>query len=275
MLTASTADCRAAYDALRYKEAALACQAALPQAPDAQLPELYRLLGLSLAALGDGARAQSAFESLLALDPSSTLAQDYSPKIRASFDAAKARSSAHAARLEAAPVRAPRAGEPLTLEVSIEDGPAHPVTRVSVKGSGTPLTSSPRATPPELTRVELAPPPSPATLELEVGALDLFGGRLASRTIQVAVREAPSKRAGWKKPWPWLGAAAVVGVGGATMGWLGQREGSQALAQTFADDADRLAQRSHAMTTGANVAFGIAGAAAIAAGIAWWSGEHP
>src|SRR3954470_8100084 len=90
LLSATPDECREAYAAVSYREAATACLAVLSTAPAAELPGLYRLAALSLAALGDEEQAFRLFSSLLAMDPSAQLDPSLSPKLRASFDRAKA-----------------------------------------------------------------------------------------------------------------------------------------------------------------------------------------
>src|SRR4051812_12317543 len=85
LLAATPDDCRAAYDAVKYRDAAKLCAEAVPTAPAEKLPEVYRLLGLSHAAIDEPQVAQAAFVSMLTLDPAATLPESYAPKVRAPF----------------------------------------------------------------------------------------------------------------------------------------------------------------------------------------------
>src|SRR5262245_38413730 len=96
MVLATPDDCREAYAAVNYRMAAEACLSAIPSAPPDQLAGLYRLAGLSVAALGDSKRAQSLFDSWLALDPKAALDASVAPKLRAPFESARRAGSAPA-----------------------------------------------------------------------------------------------------------------------------------------------------------------------------------
>lgn len=259
---ANAAECRASYDALRYREAALSCQAAIATAPGAALPELYRLLGLSLAALDEKAGAQDAFVSLLVLEPSATLSEAYSPRIREVFEAARRLVDATPIALD---VRAPesvRVGVPVALEVTVVDGEAAPVQRLLAES---PAGSAAAARVPgeQRTTLQLDAPLVSGPWNIRVAAVDRFGGSLAQKALTLEVSPVRAPRPfllTWK---PWLGAAAVVGAAGAASGWHGQALGNSARGAPFADDAYGLAERGRTWTTGANVAFGVAGALAV------------
>ena len=60
-LTVTPSQCRDAYDRMDLATAVQRCQAAITEASPAQMGELYRLLGLAYAALGDEERARAAF----------------------------------------------------------------------------------------------------------------------------------------------------------------------------------------------------------------------
>ncbi len=82
---------RTAIDEARFDEAMQFLLTALESGknPAAAMPELYRLLGTAAAALGQEDNATLYYRSWLALDEKAWLPADASPKLRASFDAAK------------------------------------------------------------------------------------------------------------------------------------------------------------------------------------------
>src|SRR3954466_6711243 len=105
LATASVDECRAAYEAVSYREAAKACAEAVPKTPPEQLPEVYRLLGLSNAALDETDLALAAFVSLLTLDAAATLPDSYAPKVRAPFMQARKLGAGTPAKLTARAAR--------------------------------------------------------------------------------------------------------------------------------------------------------------------------
>lgn len=259
LLGATPGSCRAAYQEVRYPEAARECRAALATAAMAELPELYRLLGLSLSASGDHAGAQAAFVSLLTLDPAASLPGDYSPKLRADFDAARERGAGNSVKLELRAPEKPTVGVALELEVSLDDGRAKPVTELSVKTPDGVQTLARDAA-----RVTLPAASAPGPYEVTVLALDTFGTALGSRKTTLEVREI------YRRPlllkWPvWLGAAAVAGAAGGGLGLASRLTAPQIQKAMWADEQYAAQQAANAYAISADVLFAVAGALAITA----------
>ncbi len=259
VLTATPDDCREAYAAVNYKEAARLCVEVLSEAPRGELPGLYRLAGLSLAAVGEEERAFGLFVSLLAMDPHVQLDAALSPKLRAPFERAQRLRAGAKLTLSASSPRA-REGRPLQLEVQVDDGPGRPVTEVALKRDGKSQALA-RAEPTVFT---LAPAPA-GKLSLELTGLDRFGGRLATVPFELQVAAAARPRSGllsWKV---WAVTAAVVLVGATVSGVVSRQLFSDAGQQHYAADAAAKLSQSNAAALGADVGFGMGGALGLGA----------
>lgn len=260
VLSATPDDCREAYAAVNYKEAARVCVEVLSEAPRGELPGLYRLAGLSLAALGEDERAHGLFISLLAMDPQVQLDPSLSPKLRAPFEKAKQARRAEALKLDAAAVPAKvREGKPFAVDVEVRDGAGKPVTEVQLKRDGK-LMAAARADP---TRFELGAAP-PGKVSLELTALDKYGGRLAALPfeLEVTARSTRSAALSWKL---WAVAAAVVLVAATVSGVVSNQLFDSAGRQHYASDADSKLALSNAIAIGADVGFGVGGAMGLGA----------
>ncbi|MBL8955577.1 MAG: hypothetical protein JNK82_32680, partial [Myxococcaceae bacterium] len=149
--------CREHYAALRYRDAIVSCTDAL--AATADRGELYRLIGLSLAGVGEIDKARRVFAALLALEPGAALPGGLSPKLTAPFEAARA---------DATPVLLGATRDADELIISITDGASRPVAELRVGSS-------------RMARTERTRAPAGA---VRVTALDVLGGELAS--VEVA-----------------------------------------------------------------------------------------
>jgi hypothetical protein len=253
VLAATPDDCREAYAAVNYKDAARICVEVLSDAPTGELPGLYRLAGLSLAAVGDDDRATVLFESLLAMEPNIRLDESISPKLRAPFDQAQRERKGAGLTLEPSVAKA-IAGKPLELSVAVKDGPGHPVTELALRRGGQ-QRSVARADP---TRFSLEPAPA-GKLALQLTAVDRFGGRLLNLPFALDVAAAPVPRGGllsWKV---WAVAAAVV-LAGATVSAIVSRQAfTDAGQERYASDAASKLALSNGTAVGADVGFGAGG----------------
>jgi hypothetical protein len=260
VLTASPDDCREAYAAVNYKEAARVCVEVLSEAPRGELPGLYRLAGLSLAAVGEDERAYGLFVSLLAMDPQVQLDPALSPRLRAPFEKAKQARGGEALKLGAktAPAKL-REGKPFAVDVEVRDGAGRPVTELQLKRDGKSQAAA-RADP---THFELGAA-TPGKLTLELTALDKYGGRLAALPFELDVA-AVQPRGGllsWKL---WAVAAAVVLVGATVSGVLSGQFFDAAKKERYASDAASKLALSNGLGIGADVGFGVGGAMGLAA----------
>ena len=250
-LAATPDECREAYAAVNYRDAAQACEAVLSTASPAELPGLYRLAALSRAALGDSERAAALFSSLLALDPDVQLDAAISPKLRAPFERARARRGTTKAELRLTPAAVTPEGA-VSLSVEVADGPSRPIVAIIGHAAGAPV-RVPREDP---TRVSLiVQGGGPASVR--VGGYDRFGGELALAMLEVrAPAEAP-RRLSWK---PWAVAAGVVLAGAVASAVSSTLLFDQAKSQRFASDAATKLELSHATALGADIGFGVGGA---------------
>jgi hypothetical protein len=260
LLTAAPANCRQLYQDLRYREAIAACREALPRATAGELPELYRLLGLSFAAVNDHPSARQAFTSLLTVDPAAALSGEYAPRIRADFDAARASGAGASVKLSATPTSALQPGVPLELNVQLDDGPAAPVAEVHVH-SGSEDAVVPRG-PAMHASLKAVDQLGPRVLELV--ATDALGGRIGAWSTSLEIAAAPGR--GVLRSWALWGALAVgFGGAGTAFGFLSRSDGSAAVNATFADDRLRLQQQANTFALTADVGFALAGALVITA----------
>lgn len=266
LLAASSPDCRQAYEELRYREAVERCSQALPTLSREQRPEAYRLLALSLAALGDHAAATQAFVSLLALDPAATLASSYAPRIRADLEEARRSGGGAPVRLELRALAPTLSGAPIKATLEIDDGPARPVTELSVDGG-------PRISRHSAERVELSAQQEPGPRAVELVAFDRFGGRLAEEQATILVA-APAPASLLRSPVLWGGASVAAAAAGGILGAVALS--SQALAQSdhFADEAAAHEARGNREAIAADVCFGAAGALAVAAIVLFALGDE-
>jgi len=260
VLSTTPDDCREAYAAVHYREAAQLCVEVVPTAPPGELAGLYRLAGLSLAALGEDERAFQVFSSLLALEPKLELDASISPRLRAPFDRARAARAGAAVVLRPTPVKPLKENEPVALDIAVDDGPGHPVQRLQVNGPQGSTTAA-RADP---TSVQL--PPAPAgPLTLELNGYDVFGGRVASVSSRFEVTGRAPERpllASWKV---WTAVGAVVLAGALVCGVSSRVLGTSAQQQHF--DSDRVAEGQLAgdLAITADVGFAVGGVAALLA----------
>ncbi len=249
LLAATPSDaCREHYAALKYRDAIAACTDALAAAGDRA--ELYTLIGLSLAGVGEAEKARRVFAALLLLKPDAALPPGLSPKLRAPFDAAKA---------DAAPIgfSATRDGDEVVIALS--DGPSRPVAELRVGAQRVARSDRVKA------------PPGP----LRVGALDVLGGELASVDVAetapapapvaaVVAEPAPSVSSrpallSWKV---WLVTSIVAAVvGGSALAWAAVTY-PRARAEEWADAAAGLHGEAQRAQVVAGVGFGFAGLAA-------------
>jgi hypothetical protein len=113
----SLADARKAVDEIRYDDARELLVQALKQGGNRpeELVEIYRLSAATAVVLGPADLAEQYYRRMLALDPSATLPQDASPRLREPFVAAQAYMAAQQ-RFEAKATRAAKG-----IEVTIVD----------------------------------------------------------------------------------------------------------------------------------------------------------
>jgi hypothetical protein len=261
VFAATPADCTRAYEGLRYEEGIGLCQAALSSAAKDQLPDLYRHLGLSFAALGQPDRAEAAFVSLLTLEPGTSLDASLSPKLRAPFEAARRHGTRQPISLRLLMPEAAYGGEAVRVSVQVDDGLGHPIVAFTATLSGGTRTQ-PRVGGAAL--FEIPVPLGTGDHPLTVRAVDRFGGTLAIASGVVRI----VSRRGWPLSWQlWTGVAAGVLAGATVAGAASQNIGNAANERDYADEAHAGRLQSERLATGANIGF-VAGAALL--GWAGW-----
>lgn len=229
-----------------------------------------RMAGEVEAALGDDAAAREHFATWLYLDPKAKLADGLSPKITAPFDDARASTGALVVD-----VTLTRTGDGVTVTLVTSD-PLALVRGFEARGGGAAASG-------EGLEATLATT-DPSGFEVTVEVVDERDNQIAVRTVVAEPVEAAEKpvasgggghgEAGWPTPlrWPtWAGLALVAaGTGGYFSYRVGQAEDDlDALnadpgAHT-ADEARAIQDRGERDALVANVLYGVAGAAAIAA----------
>jgi hypothetical protein len=227
-----------------------------------ELAELHLLAGRLAAGLDRAPSAEDHFARLLALRPDAALPEGTSPKLTAPFDAARA----HASPLR---VSASFAGDAVALVTS---DPLGMVVGIAVTLSGGTVVTEPRAL-----RVVL---PRGATPR-EVHALDADGNRVWIESVGVVVMPPPPVRtihvatpsyARWQT---WAIAGGVALVAGGISAWrftVDQNQWNTLRAEDGQHDFSQLQaleSRGRQWGLAADIGFGIAGAAAITAAIAY------
>jgi hypothetical protein len=258
------------------------------------LAALFELQGKVAATLGDEAAARRAFARWLAIDPSAQLEDGVSPKLAASFEAARHDLDGAALRIdvEVAPSSAAVAlvvtSDPLAMiagaRASYRD---EDILHGVVEGKGG-------------KRVEL-PLPAAGHLRVVVAAVDSFGNRLVEREIVVApAREHPAlppapmalpppapravasplapappppppSRSILASPWLWSGLGAGFALAGGAFAWRMNdaqhdldRLNATSASHSFTE-AREVEGRLTSSSTGAYVGFSAAGACAVVA----------
>jgi hypothetical protein len=265
-----SAQCRERYDALQFRSAVEICQRAIASAPREQLEDLYRMLAVSLGTIGDTARSQAAFVSLLALDADFQLPDTVSPKLRALLAVARTRSAG--ARVSVRLVEQGPAffDAPVRIKAEIADGPAQPVRILQVR-AGAARDQLSRTQ--DALAVELRPPFADNPLPVEVQALDDFGGPLTTSRLEVKLQARHAPRP-WVLAWPvWSGAAIGLAAAGISLGFVSQATDKGAATDLYADRAAADLSLARKEAVGANVALGVAGALAVGA-VILFATEH-
>jgi len=239
----------------------------------ADLARAHQIAGEVDAVLGDATAAEDHFVALLVLDPGAELDAGVSPKIAERFAAAKGRADILGKlSIEITAERQPDDGRAL-----VTLGGSDPLEmifrmRIEAAGGGTAETRDPS--------VKVAVPEE--TTELTVTVFDAHDDVLAVRTISVegklAVQAAAGGGGGGGGGWPtlvrwptWTVAAVAAGAAGGYFTWqVGKDEDELAAinaspgSHTF-DEAVEVRDRGDRHALYANIAYGVAGAAAIAA----------
>lgn len=245
LIAAAPSDtCREHYAALRYRDAITACTDALPAAADRA--ELYTLIGLSLAGVGETEKARRVFAALLAFKLDAALPGGLSPKLKDPFDAARA---------DSVPISITAARDRDDVVIIITDGPSRPVAEL-------------RVGPNRVARAERVKAPA-AT---RVTALDVLGGEIATVEIvttapQPAVTApAPSTARPLLLSWKvWLiGTVVLAAASGAAFAWAAGTF-PRARSEEWADRAGALHAEAQRAQVISGVGFSLAGLAAIAA----------
>ena len=219
--------------ALEYEQALALVERAIAHggADHDRVVELHVLAGTLAAGLDRASAAEDHFARALALAPAATLPDGTSPKITAPFDAARARTPP--LRISTRVV----AGE---IVVDVADDPLHLVAKTQHAGQ-------------------------------RVVALDTYGNELWTTTIVVPPPPPPPPPRRPAARWPVFAIATGVALGaGALCAWrfqVAQDEWNTLRAEDGQHDYSQLVaaeNRARAWAIGANVAFGVAAAGAIA-----------
>lgn len=279
------ADGREALAALKYEQAMHALEKALFSGKNSSedMRTIYRMLGEIHAALGRLDQSQRHFRSLLALEPTAELARGVSPKIQQPFKAAADFMSSRG-KLEVR-CSADDAAPGVALEVVSDPLEMVAGARVVYRlQDGTEQTLEASGSGSHTIRVPVTEPVS-----LVCAAIDEHGNRLVeigswSEPLTLTPPPPPqgesitSVRSGPAAPRPlyarwyvWGTAAVLAGGAGGFFGWQASQDEDELdrLNENSADydfsRAEKVEQRGERNALIANVAFGAAGAFAIAA----------
>jgi hypothetical protein len=248
--------CHEHYAALRYRDAIAACTDALT-AGEGERPELYLLIGLSLAGAGEPDKARRVFAALLAMNPLVELPPGLSPKLTAPFSAAKG--DATVIRLDAAAEGSP--GAALNVTARVNDGPSRPVHELALS-LGDRLARMRRGDP---TRLSVPWPSSAAKATLF--AYDVLGGEVASAPVPL-ISAAPTTGEGRPVALSWkvwlIGSVVFAALGGAALSWA-TVDFSRARAESWADTAHGIASEATVAQVISAVGFGLSGVVALGA----------
>lgn len=249
-----------------------------------QLHRAYRLAGESAAALGDNKTAKEMFLRWILLDPKAELAAGSSPKIGQPFS--EARAEADTIGRFAVDVAVKRHKDKVEIELSAHD-PLSMVAgmRLQLGDASVVAVTGNRA---------VLPTADAATVWVDVAVVDARGNELSRRRVAGGVStsgrgtkpagtgtepdlttpEQPTTRGGWPTiiRWPvWTGVAVVAaGAGGFFAYQVGQTEDELAALNASSDmytfdEAEEVRERGERQALFANISFGVAGAAALAA----------
>jgi tetratricopeptide (TPR) repeat protein len=237
---------QAQLDAGEFDEAVRTLQRALgePELTDAQLVELYRLLGLAQLYLGNEDRAREAYEKLLQARPDYELPRGAPPKVARLYERIREdirKQRVRPVKLEVEPLGDTEGGNPVELTIQVENLALGSRPILYYRRAGTETFGSAgfkrAADAPELYRATLPAwelPAERARYEVEyyVEVADAARRRLAGRgdaftPLRFSVR--PPGVAGpssedegrwYANPWVWVGMGAGVAAAGAGAAFL-------------------------------------------------------
>jgi hypothetical protein len=275
------ATARTAIAQVRYDEAQTLLVAALhagTSSPD-QLAEIYKLSATTAIVLGQAEVAEQYFRRWLALEPTATLDESVSPKLREPFVSAQAYMAAHG-RLS---VKAQR--RDAIVDVVIESDPLGMVGSVAL-GDAPPRPVGADG----IVRLDvIVPDPGEPANSSELGAvrvLDEFGNRLLELSGESIPRVevpsgapsdgvAPPTTAIYRRPLVWGIAATVVAAGGLAFGLAARSAQSDVVAISadpgshFASELADAQDRRDRDALLANIGFVAAGACVVTAAVMW------
>ncbi len=249
------------------------------------LHRAYRLAGESAAALGDTRSAKDHFLRWIVLDPKAELPAGSSPKIGMPF--AEARAEADKVGRFSVDVAVNRQADKVEIVLSAHD-PLSMVAgmRLQLGDASVVAVTGTRA---------VLPAADARSVAVTIAVVDARGNELSRRTVagpasatgsattpgrgpEVGGPDRPAPRGGWPTivRWPvWTGVAVVAaGAGGFFAYQVGQTEDELAALNAASDmhsfdDAEAVRERGERQALFANIGFGVAGAAAIAAVLAF------
>ncbi len=198
--------------------------------------------------------------SLLALDPAATLAESYSPRLRADFEAARTSGAGAPIRLGVQAAVPPQVSLPLEVTVTVDDGAAKPIAEIGVTADG----ATQRLRRDGDMKMTLETPTEPGAREVKLSGYDALGGLLAEQRTMLEIAAAPSRSAAlsWKV---WGIVAVVSGAAGLGLGAFAKSEQSQSASAHFGSDGQSLQSTGNALAISADVGFGLAAATALVA----------
>lgn len=249
------------------------------------LHRAYRLAGESAAALGDTRSAKEHFLRWIVLDPKAELPAGSSPKIGMPF--AEARAEADKLGRFSVDVAVNRQADKVEIVLSAHDPLAMVAgMRLQLGDASVVAVTGARA---------VLPAADAKTVAVAIAVVDARGNELSRRTVagstsatggdttpgrgpEAGDPDRPARRGGWPTivRWPvWTGVAVVAaGAGGFFAYQVGQTEDELAALNAASDmhsfdEAEAVRERGERQALFANIGFGVAGAAALAAVLAF------
>jgi hypothetical protein len=252
-------DARRAYADLDY-ETCVKTLGTLRNVPARDRAQGELLLGLCHFALGHESQARTRIESALRRSPKLVAPADASPKEKALVEEVRAvvAASPGAARAKKGPRKADAAVEPGVDGASVAEG----APGASSPGEGTPpvVVGAAAPAPPAAPETTSPPPDAPVARSIAPDAA-------LTPPPPTVVTPAPA-RGLWA---PWVAGGVAVAAAGVGVGFGLNARGleSSARAEPVQVDAERLRAEAQTSATVANVAFAVAGTAAVTALVTW------
>jgi tetratricopeptide (TPR) repeat protein len=239
------------------------------------LSEIYRLIGETSVALGKGQEAQSAFQSLLSLDPEVQLGEMVSPKIKEELELARL-------ALDGAKLEIEHEVKEYRVTLSVKSDPLEMAAGLQLAYARDDGSTASMALKLQEDGTAAVDVPEQARESIVLSVVDGSGNRLVAIPLPDRPKpivapepkpEPPSspERPLLKKWWLWAGVSGAFALSGGVFGLMSSSAQSDldAILDTpgdhFYSDATEAEDRARRFALTANIGYGLAGASAIVA----------